>query len=76
MNPGMELKHDILKLQSKENKTGKYSLKGIDGLDGDDLHSLLLYCGLYEREGEISQPWKDKITHPQIAEVLVKYKMW
>ena len=76
MGPNFELKKDILKLQSKENKSGLYTLRGVNGLDGDDLHSLLSMCTLYEREGEISEAWKQKITHPQIAEVLVKYKMW
>lgn len=72
----LELKMDILKILSKGQSGKTFTLRGIDGLDGDDMTNLLSLCGLYEREGEISEPWKEKITHTRVAEVLVKYKMW
>lgn len=71
-----DLKRDILKVMGS-GKDGQryYQLKGIK-VSREDCQSLMTLCGLYEREGEISEPWKDKITSTAIAEVLVKYKMW
>ena len=68
-----ELKKDILKALAKEQRT--YELKGIK-VTREDCASLITLCGLYEREGEISDPWKDKVTSTAIADVLIKYKMW
>lgn len=68
-----DLKRDILKAMRNPQKW--YSLKGVK-CSKEDCQSLMTLCGLYEREGEISEPWKEKITSTAIAEVLVKYKMW
>lgn len=73
----MKLKMDILKLMSKRDERSQktFTLRGIDGLDADDLTNLLSLCELYEREGDIGG-WRDKITRTRVAEVLVKYGMW
>lgn len=68
-----ELKRDILKAMAKEQTY--YNLKGVK-VSREDCQSLVTLCGLYEREGEISEPWKEKITSTPIAEVLIKYRMW
>ncbi len=70
-----ELKRDILKLFSDGERKKSYSLRGVDGLDSDDLNSLLSLCRVYERDGELGG-WKEKITHQRIADVLIKYGMW
>lgn len=71
----LELKRDILKIMAKGERKDSYSLKGIDGLEGDDLNNLLKLCALYEREGDLGN-YRDIITHRPMVEVLVKYKMW
>ena len=68
-----ELKRDILKALAKDQRV--YELKGIK-VNREECASLITLCGLYEREGFIDEPWKDKISSTSIAEVLVKYKMW
>ena len=68
-----QLRRDILKALGKDQKY--YQLKGVR-VTKEDCQSLMTYCGLYEREGEISDPWKEKVTSTAIAEVLVKYGMW
>lgn len=69
-----KLKLDILKTMSKGDRAF-YDLKGIR-VSKEDCQSLMTYCNLYEREGEISDPWKEKVTSTAIAEVLMKYQMW
>lgn len=71
----LDLKRDILKILSKGERKESYSLKGIDGLEGDDLNNLLKLCNLYEREGDLGN-YRDIITHKPMIDVLVKYKMW
>ena len=72
----MELKRDILKLYSRGEQKKSYTLRGISGLTADDISNLLTYCGLYEREGEIAEGWKERVTSPKMADVLIKYGMW
>lgn len=71
-----DLKRDILKTLGKGQSGRTFTLRGVNNLDGEDMASLLSLCNLYDNEGEISEPWKEKITRTRIAEVLVKYQMW
>ena len=70
-----ELKKDLLKLLAKNSKKDTFMFKGCR-VSREDCDSLLAYISLYEREGEISDAWKEKITHTSIAEVLTKYQLW
>lgn len=72
----LELKTDILKLYGKNAPKKTYSLRGVNGLTPDDISNLLSYCTLYERTGEISDGWKEKVTSQKMKDVLIKYKMW
>ena len=71
-----ELKRDILKLYRDGEQKKSYNLRGINGLTPDDISNLMSFCTLYEREGEIKEPWKERISNEKVAEVLVKYQMW
>lgn len=70
-----ELKRDILKLFHAEKSQTTYTLRGVDGLDADDIANLLTYCRLYENEGEIKEGWKER-CNVRMADVLMKYGMW